>query len=209
MKLLHIIASPRGEKSRTLNISNEFLGTLKARYPKLVVKDLDLFKEKLPEVFGGAVDAKYALMGGAGLNEQTKKSWGQISEYANAFMSFDFYLISCPMWNFTIPYKLKHYIDVIMQAGILFSFTENGVEGLARNKKMFCISSRGNDYSKGTQMHQFDFQEPYLRSIFGLSGIHDISFVNAQPMDFAPGITQSNLDKALEEARFLAENFEV
>ena len=62
MKLLHIIASPRGEKSRTLNISNEFLNTLKAKYPKLVVENLDLFKVKLPEVFGGAVDAKYALL---------------------------------------------------------------------------------------------------------------------------------------------------
>ncbi|MBK9151819.1 MAG: NAD(P)H-dependent oxidoreductase [Saprospiraceae bacterium] len=30
------------------------------------------------------------------------------------------------MRNFTIPYKLKHFIDVIMQAGILFCFPENG-----------------------------------------------------------------------------------
>ena len=155
------------------------------------------------------MDAKYAMMGGAGLNDKTKKSWEQISAYSADFLSYDAYLISCPMWNFTIPYKLKHYIDVIMQAGILFSFTENGVEGLAKNKKMFCITSRGNDYGSGSQMHKFDFQEPYLRSIFGLAGIYDISFVNAQPMDFAPGITESNLNKALEEARFLAENFDV
>ena len=206
MKLLHIIASPRGEKSRTLNVSNEFLSSLKAKYPKLVVEDLDLFNVKLPEVLGGAVDAKYALMSGGTVDEKSKASWDEISRYSSEFLSFDAYLISSPMWNFSIPYKLKHYIDVIMQAGILFGFTANGVEGLALNKKMFCISARGNDYSAGSQMHQFDFQEPYLRSIFGLAGISDITFINAQPMDFAPGFTQENLNKAKEEAKLLAQN---
>ncbi len=206
MKLLHIIASPRGEKSRTLSVSNEFLNTLKAKYPDLVVEDLDLFKVKLPDVYGGAVDAKYALMSGGSLNEQTKKPWEQIAELSSQFLAYDAYLISSPMWNFNIPYTLKHYIDVIMQAGILFSFTEKGVEGLAKNKKMFIISSRGNDYSLGSQMHQYDFQEPYLRSIFGLAGIYDISVINAQAMDFAPGITEANLNKAKEEAKTMAEN---
>jgi FMN-dependent NADH-azoreductase len=206
MKLLHINASPRGEKSRTLKIANEFINSLKGKHENLEIENLDLFKTKLPEVYGNAVDAKYALMGGGILNEETKSSWDEISKFAHDFIAADIYLISSPMWNFTVPYKLKHYIDVIMQAGILFSFTENGVEGLAKNKKMFCITSRGNDYSVGSQMHQYDFQEPYLRGIFGLAGIYDISFINAQPMDFAPGLTEANLEKAKEEARSLAIN---
>lgn len=110
------------------------------------------------------------------------------------------------MWNFGIPYILKHYIDVIMQAGILFSFTESGVQGMALNKKMFCITSRGSDYSPGSYMHSFDFQEPYLRAIFGLAGIQDVSFLHAQPLDMAPGITQDAMQKALEEARNMANN---
>lgn len=205
-KLLHIIASPRGEKSRTLRVSNDFLNTLKAKNQNLVIDTLDLFKVRLPDIDGSAVDAKYALMNGGVLEEHSKTSWDEISKYSNEFLAYDAYLISSPMWNFTIPYKLKHYIGVIMQAGILFNFTANGVEGLALNKKMFCVTSRGNDYSKDSQMHQFDFQEPYLQSIFGLAGIRDISFIHAQPMDFAPGITQTNLDKAKEEAKIMAQN---
>lgn len=92
-----------------------------------------------------------------------------------------------------------------MQAGILFRFTENGVEGLANNKKMFCVTSRGNDYSAGTCMHQFDFQEPYLRSIFGLVGISDVTFINAQPLDIAAGLTQAALDKAREQVTDIIE----
>nr|MBI1229471.1 ACP phosphodiesterase [Cytophagales bacterium] len=206
MKLLHIMASPRGEKSRTLTISNEFLTTLKLKYPNLTIEELDLFQVKLPEVYGNTVDAKYALMAGGILEEQSKASWEEISNYSNEFLSYDAFLISCPMWNFTIPYKLKHYIDVIMQAGILFNFTANGVEGLASNKKMYCITSRGNDYSENSPMHQFDFQEPYLRAIFGLAGIFDISFINSQPMDFTHGITLTNLSLAKEQAVSMAQH---
>lgn len=204
MKLLHIIASPRGEKSRTLDISNEFLNALRVENANLTVDVLDLFRIKLPDIHGGAVDNKYISMSGGAPEEQS--SWNEILRYSNEFLAYDAYLISSPMWNFSIPYKLKHYIDVIMQAGVLFSFTASGVQGLALNKKMFCITSRGNDYSEGSYMHQFDFMEPYLKAIFGLAGIRDIYFINAQAMDFAPGITQTNLDKAKEEARIMAQS---
>ena len=207
MKLLHIIAAPRGEKSRTLKVSNEFLNSLKAKNPNLLIDELDLFKEKLPEVLGDVADAKYTLLSGGTLNEESKTSWDKVSKYSSEFLLYDVYLISNPMWNFTIPYKLKHYIDIIMPAGKLFRFTENGVEGLALNKKMYCITSRGNNYVEGSQMHQFDFQEPYLRSIFGMAGIYDITFINAQPMDFTPELTQISLDKSVEEAKSLVQNY--
>jgi len=206
MKLLHIIASPRGEKSRTLSVSSAFLSSLKANNPDILVDELDLFEVKLPEVCGGAIDAKYTLMSGGSLDEQSKNSWEKTLEFSSNFVTYDAYLISSPMWNFSIPYKLKHYIDVIMQAGILFSFTEKGVEGLVKNKKMFCVTSRGNDYSSGSQMQQYDFQEPYLRAIFGFAGIYDITFIHAQPMDFTPGITEANLNKAKDEAGILAQS---
>ena len=200
------MASPRGSRSRTLAVSGEFLKALKGKYPDLVIDDLDLYKVQLPEVHGGAVDAKYALMSGGELTEQSRNSWELITKYSMGFMEYDAFLISNPMWNFTIPYKLKHYIDVIMQAGILFNFTATGVEGLALQKKMFCITSRGNDYSEGGYMHAYDFQEPYLRSIFGLAGIRDIQFIHAQPLDIAAGLTQASLEKAYAEARAMAQS---
>lgn len=208
MKLLHIIASPRGEKSRTLSISNEFLQALRAEDTSLLVDELDLFKTKLPEAQAAVVDAKYALMGGAPLKESVKTAWAETASYAKAFLAYDAYLISCPMWNFTIPYKLKHYIDTIMQAGILFQFTETGVQGLANSKKMYCISSRGSDYSPDGHLHQYDFLEPYLRAIFGLAGIYDMTFINAQPMDYSPEITRANLDNAKAKARQIAQRGE-
>jgi len=204
MKLLNIIASPRGNKSRSIAVASELLDSLKIKYPDLKVKKLDLFTMNLPEVFGGSVDAKYAFINGVMPNDDAMVAWNEITRYSQEFAEADIYLIATPMWNFSIPYKLKQYIDIIMQAGTLFRFTEYGVEGLAKNKKMFCVTSRGNDYSAGGVMHQFDFQEPYLRSIFGFAGITDISFINAQPLDMDPGVAAASVEKAISEAKIIA-----
>jgi FMN-dependent NADH-azoreductase len=204
MKLLHIIASPRGKKSRTLHVAREFLHSLQGSNPGLKVETLDLFKVQLPEVLADAVEAKYTLMSGGTLDAPAQRGWEAISAYSRAFLNYDAYLISSPMWNFTVPYRLKHYIDIIMQAGILFQFTETGVEGLAKNKKMFCITTRGSDYCAGSPLQSCDFQEPYLRAIFGMAGIYDIAFIHAQPMDYTPEITQFQLHKAKEVARSTA-----
>jgi len=209
MKLLHIVASPRGEKSRTLSISREFLTSFQENYPDAKVETLDLFKTDLPTVAGETVDAKYIMMSGGSLGQDTQEPWDQVTEFVTHFLSFDVYLITSPMWNFGVPYRLKHYIDVIMQAGYCFRFTENGAEGLAKNKKMVCITSRGGDYGPASPIHSLDYQEPYLRAIFSLAGIHDITFINAQPLDFAPGITEAKLKEAREEARKLAQNLQV
>jgi FMN-dependent NADH-azoreductase len=189
MRLLHIIATTRGERSRTLSISKEFLKTLKEVHPHVNVDELDLSKTELPPVLDSTVKAKYLMMMGGELDEQTLESWKKVSALAEEFISYDLFLITAPMWNFSIPHMLKHYIDVIMQAGILFSFTANGPEGFAKYEQMVCITSRGSDYSPGSPMHALDYQEPYLRAIFGLAGIEDIHFIHAQPLDMAPGLT--------------------
>jgi len=204
MKLLHIIASPRSDRSRTLTLAAGFLTTLQSRHPGLEIEELDLFGANLPEVTGGAVDAKYLLLQGGDPNAEHQVRWNEIKSYANHFLSADLYLISAPMWNFSVPYKLKQYIDIIMQPGLLFRVGPVGLEGLAKNKKMFCITTRGSDYSAGNFMQQFDFLEPYLRSIFGIAGITDVSFINAQPLDYDRKLTEVVLQKAAAEANALA-----
>ena len=66
---------------------------------------------------------------------------------------------------------------------------------------MVVITSRGGDYSPGTPFNSHDFQEPYLRAVFGFVGISDIVFINAQPMD---ALGQEVQDKKIEEAKALA-----
>jgi FMN-dependent NADH-azoreductase len=207
-KLLHIIATPRQEESRTLQVTQEFLKVFIQNHADWGVEELNISKEQLPSLTVKQVDGKYALLGGKELSGELKEAWKDIIVHIERFMLADAYLISTPMWNFSIPYTLKQYIDIILQPRYLFRYTPSGVEGLMKNKKMAIIISRGGDYGPDSPMHNFDFQEPYLRAVFGFVGITDISFVIAQPMDaLGPQVQAAKIEEAKSIARKVAVSF--
>ena len=201
-KLLHIISTPRADESRTLQVSKVFLKTFTEKHADWVVEELDLSKEELPSLTLRRIDGKYILAGGKDFDEGMKKAWQEIVAYIEQFLSADAYLISTPMWNFSIPYTLKHYLDVILQPKYLYRYTPTGAEGLVKNKKMVFITSRGGDYSAA--LRSADFQEPYLRFVFGFVGIKDITFINAQPMDTGEPLQVQKIKEAQEVAKKLA-----
>jgi len=205
-KLLHIIATPRGGESRTLKVSHSFLERFKSKHSGCIIEELDLFKEKLPDLTKKGIDGKYVLMSGGDLSGELKETWKEIIKHIEKFLSADMYIISTPMWNFSIPYVLKHYIDVILQPKYLFKYTEKGPEGLVKNKKMVVITSRGGDYIT-EEFRKYDLQEPYLRTVFGFIGISDLTFINAQPMDaLGPDVEKTKIEEAIGLAKKVAEN---
>lgn len=205
-KLLHIIASPRGDESRTLKVSKAFLQAFQENHQDWVVEPLDLSTTNLPSLTIKRVDGKYVLLQGKELHGTLKQAWDEIIATIQHFLSADGYLLSVPMWNFSIPYNLKQYIDIIVQPKYLFHYTKNGAEGLVLNRKMVIITSRGGEYLSEKDL-KFDFQEPYLRCIFNFVGITDITFVNAQPMDMGEKLQQKKIQEAEQIAKKIGETF--
>ncbi len=201
MKLLHIIASPRGNDSNTLRVSSAFIEGIKAKHPDIKMDEIDLFNQDLPSVAGDNIESKYTLTIGQPIDKRHQESWQQIEVLIKHFLSADIYLISSPMWNLSIPYVLKYYIDAIVQPRYLYRYNELGYPvGMVLGKKMVVVTSRGGDYSENSPVHALDFQEPYLRAIFGFVGITDIQFINAQPMDITPGLREIAIAAALQRA---------
>jgi hypothetical protein len=107
------------------------------------------------------------------------------------------------MWNFGIPYALKYDIDCIVQPGYVFQYNESGIPvPMVHGKKMVCVTARGGDYSATTGMHVLDFQEPYLKSIFGFIGITDTEFITVQPTD-VPSLREAAFEDAHRRAHAL------
>jgi FMN-dependent NADH-azoreductase len=207
--MLHIIATPRDHESNTLRVSNAFIESLLKKYSDLKIDVIDLFNQNLPSVAGENIESKYTLMVGQPIDKRHKESWENIEKLIKHFLSADVYLISTPMWNFSIPYMLKYYIDAIIQPGYLYKYNELGQPiPLVLGKKMICITSRGGDYSEHSPFHAYDFQEPYLRSIFGFVGITDTHFINVQPMDISLDLREAAIASALEKARNFVANSE-
>jgi FMN-dependent NADH-azoreductase len=206
MLLLHVIATPRSTVSATLRVSHPFLEQLQVACPGIQVETLDLFTDDMPTLTGHNIDSKYDLMRGQPIEPSRAAPWRSIEKLIHQFLRADICLISSPMWNFSIPYALKYYIDAIVQPGYLFAYNDAGFPvGLCGGKKLVCVTSRGGDYSTGTPMQAYDMQEPYLRAIFGFVGITDIEFVNLQPMDMDQDAREDAIRAGIDTARQLAD----
>jgi FMN-dependent NADH-azoreductase len=181
-KLLHIEASPRGERSASITVAKHFIDAYRAAHPGDTVETLDLWHAGLPEFDGATIDAKYAILHGQTHTPEQKQAWETVTKIANHFKSADKYVISLPMWNFGIPYKLKQFIDVIVQPGLAFSFSpETGYSGLVTGKPAVLIYARGGAYGPGTGMEAYDAQSTYLKQVLGFIGFTDIKEIFVEP----------------------------
>jgi FMN-dependent NADH-azoreductase len=200
-QLLHIVATPRGLASATGRVSSVLIEELHQVHDDLEVTTLDLFRADLPAIAGVNIKTKYALMTGQPVEESAKSSWAEIEATIAQFLAADIHVITAPMWNFSIPYALKYYIDAIVQPGYLFAYDEAGVPGpLVTGKQMICVTSRGGDYSQ-PPMDAFDHMEGYLRAIFGFVGITDLTFFNVQPCDVTPELRNAASKAAIADVR--------
>ena len=92
----------------------------------------------------------------------------------------DTIVIGAPMYNFAIPSLLKAWIDQVVRIGKTVAYGPHGPKGLLGGKKVIVITARGGAYEKGTPGEKFDFQEPYLRHIFGFIGLTDVTFIHTE-----------------------------
>ena len=121
-KLLHIIASPRGANSKSNALAATYVEAAKAKNPDLEIDVLDLFAEDLPAFDGDPAAAKMTFFGDGVMDDSKQAAWDKVAEITNRFISADHYVLGVPMWNGGVPYRLKHYIDIITQPGMLFGF---------------------------------------------------------------------------------------
>jgi FMN-dependent NADH-azoreductase len=186
-KLLHIQASPRGERSASTTVAHHFIETYRKAHPGDTVETLDLWKTDLPEFDGATINAKYAIMHGHAHSPEQAQAWANVVKVVDHFKAADKYVFSLPMWNFGIPYKLKHWIDVIIQPGLTVSFSpETGYKGLVTGKPAVAIFARGGAYGPGTGAEAYDQQSPYLKQVLGFIGITDVKTIFVEPTEAGP-----------------------
>ena len=170
MKLLHIDSSILGGNSASRELSAAIVARWQAANPKLEIRYRDLAADPLPHLSGGSL---------AGADPAEAEAAGRTLQ---EFLDADVVVVGAPMYNFSIPSTLKAWIDRVAVAGKTFRYTAEGPEGLAGDKKLVIASSRGSFHAGAPS----DFQEPYLRFLFGFLGITDIEFVRAEGLNLSP-----------------------
>jgi FMN-dependent NADH-azoreductase len=208
MKLLYVEASPRKGVSASIAGAAEFLTQLAERQPGLAVDKLDLWSTDLPEFDGAAIAAKYAKLAGRALSEAEERAWATIGSMVNRLRAADALLIATPMWNFGIPYKLKHWIDLITQPGLTFTFDPlRGYAPVLPPKPGLVILSSAGDYRNGPSFGRPDLATPYLKAALAFIGFSHTRFVPIGPAIGAPELTEARKDAAHLQLRDLAATF--
>jgi FMN-dependent NADH-azoreductase len=199
--LLHIKASPRDDGSHSEKAANHFIATLRDRSPELAVTGIDIWDTDLPNFDGALLAAKYARLAGQPFTDEEARAWSRIEAMVHTLDAADIVLISTPMWNLSIPYRLKHYIDLVAQPGLSFSFSpETGYTPLLRPRPVVAILASAGDFSAGLSWGRPDLATPYLREALKFIGLVDAEIVPVGP---TAGKTECVLAAAARAARAL------
>ena len=180
-KLFHLRGSPRAGSASSAG-AEAFLAKFSQARPSWDVDLLDLWRETLPEFDGAALEAKYARLSGRGFSDAERDAFAVVERMALRFSLADRVLISSPMWNFGLPYKLKQWFDLIVQPGLTFAFSPaEGYRGLLKDRPTIVILASGGDFVTGMNRGRVDMATPYLRDILRFVGVHSVRFVAIGP----------------------------
>ena len=206
-RLLYIESSPRKKRSSSIEISHVFLDAYRKAHPHDEIVILDLWKKKIPPFDGDVIDAKYAIMHGEQHTPAQAAAWKEVEETIREFKNADKYVISLPMWNFSIPYKLKHYIDVLVQPGYTFKMNGSQSEGLMKGKKLLLIYSRGGAYGAGTGAQDLDLQKRYMETILQFIGFEHPASIVIEPTLAGDDAKDKAVHQAKDQAQRAAAQF--
>ncbi|HEY1613743.1 MAG TPA: FMN-dependent NADH-azoreductase [Rhizomicrobium sp.] len=206
-QLLFVTSSIFGQASKSRQVAAEFVEKWRERHPEANIVERDLGAGSLPHFAGEHMAAI-----GTKAEDRTEAQQALVSaadHLLEEVEAADTLVIAAPMYNFSIPSTLKAWIDHITRAGRTFQYTAQGPEGLLNNKKVFVIAARGGVYSGESPMRDFDFQEPYLRKIFGFLGMTDVTFIRVEGMQMGSEAASAGVARAraqLQELQPLAAN---
>lgn len=198
-RLLYIEASPTKQSSTSIAVTRTFLDAYRASRA-VVVDRLDLWDCDLPPFDAEMIEAKFAVLRARNATPAQQAKWAQAVALSQRFNAADKYVFSLPMWNFGIPYRLKHFIDVVTLPGQNWTLSRaEGYRPLLRNKKALLVYTSAGDYPVGPDYAAEDFQKPYMRQWLRFIGVTDLSEVAVAPTLTSPEALQSIKTRAVRQ----------
>ncbi|MBO4293882.1 MAG: NAD(P)H-dependent oxidoreductase [Alphaproteobacteria bacterium] len=111
--------------------------------------------------------------------------------YAKEFASADIIVMAAPFWDFSFPALLKTYIEHVNVSGIVFKYSDQGIQGLCRAQKLYYITTMGG-------YNTTDFGYGYVKALCNeLYQIKDVRLIKAEGLD----IVGNDIAGILEAAR--------
>ena len=171
-KLLVIETSPRGNKSVSRHMTQQFISRWKEAYPDGLVTRRDLNETELTFINVPWLDAYFTPA-----EQHTAEMKGVLSlsdELVAELQAADHLVIATPVYNYNVPATLKAWIDHIVRKGLTLGFDG---KGLLQEKKATVLLASGGVYTEGSPIRDRDIATQYLRVILGVIGLTDIQLI--------------------------------
>ena len=191
MNILQINASARSEGSQSTLLANEVVARLLDAHPDAHHVVRDLARNPIPVLDEAALGALFTPA-----EQRTPEQAARVAIDDAAIAEIqaaNVLVLGVPMYNFGVPVQLKAWIDAISRARVTFQYTANGPQGLLTGKKVYVVLARGGLYRDTPA----DSQVPYLRSVLGFLGMHDVEFIYAEGL----AMGEAAAAKAIADAR--------
>ncbi|MCT0210305.1 MAG: FMN-dependent NADH-azoreductase [Cyanobium sp.] len=199
--ILHLDASPRGERSRSRQLARKFMAAWQELHPGAMITYRDLRQTPIPHITESWIEADFTPP--ESLSPELRELLKLSDELVDEFLGADRCLFSVPMYNFSVPSSFKAYIDQIVRVGRTFTFEDGQGKGLVSGKKVLFITSRGTEFGCGSPYEGYDAQEPALRNIFQFMGVSDIQFIHASGLDMGEDAHKRGLEEAQSKIKHL------
>ncbi|MDF0705783.1 FMN-dependent NADH-azoreductase [Flagellimonas okinawensis] len=186
-KVLIINASVRNERSQSRKLTQLFEENWQKKHPNDLFTHREVGLEEIPPI-----NEKWIASAFVQPNERTQENQSGVTlsdALVKEFKAHDIYVLGTPMYNWSIPSGLKAYIDQLMRINETWKFRSGKPDGdyvgMLENKKMFILSSRGDTgYGENEKNEHMNFQTTYLKFVFGIMGIKDISIISLDNEEF-------------------------
>ncbi|MBE7211654.1 MAG: NAD(P)H-dependent oxidoreductase [Gluconacetobacter diazotrophicus] len=175
--LLHLDSSPMGDASISRHLTAEFVREWRQAHPDGQVIRRDLTATDLPLISAEWVGAAYTPK--EARSDAQRALLAPSDEFIAELRAADEYVLGVPMHNFTIPARLRLWVDLVARVGETFSYGSTGPVGLLKDKRATFVVASGGLYGEGAAMASYNFVDPYLRAVFGFLGVSEPRLVPA------------------------------
>jgi len=185
-RILHLNVS-LGKDSLVAEGARTFLSSL--NFP-FTVTELNLWQDgELVQYNADHARSKMSILKGSStVNDQELIS--PVLTAAQNMNLMDLVIVSTPMWNYSVPYVLKQYMDIVVQPGINFRDENQTSLDHLRGRQLVVFSSAGAIFDENSPRK--DFMNPLLSQVFRLMGFDKQEFV------FIQGTSTRSREEALD-----------
>lgn len=187
MRILFVDACIRGKDSRTLQLSQVFLHTLKEMLPAVEVTTHRLPDMGLQPVNAETLARKEKLCDAC--------DWeNPLFAAAREFQAADAVVIAAPYWDMSFPSILKVWVEHMYVRNLTFHYVDDQCIGLCRAGEAVYITTAGSPIGS------HDWGTLYIRDVMQMLGIPGFTSINAQGLDLHGQDVELLMDQAKQEA---------